>query len=252
MAVSLQRRARALPSEIAHSHDFDRSRESIAERLVRLGFGLAIAGVGVQVAAHLSYALLFDYDVPQLNLDAEANVFSWASTVATFAAATAALLLAVAGTRRLRYFFLAGALALFSLDDAVEIHERLGERVTQGTLGLPETVAHSIWPLVFFPILALAFTSLALAYRESAGRIRSTLGLGLVLLVTGIGVEAVQAAWYGTGEGAESVPGALLITLEESAELAGWILVATGLLAIACTTLVRLGAQEADRPAARR
>jgi hypothetical protein len=251
MAVSLQRRRRA-PSQIAHVHDFDLSREPIAERLVRLGFFLAIAGVGVQVVAHLSYALLFDYDVPQLNLDAEANVFSWASTVATFAAATAALLLAVAGTRPLRYSFLAGALALFSLDDAVEIHERLGESVTQRTLGLPESVAYSVWPLAFFPVLALAFASLALAYRESAGRIRSTLGVGLGLLVTGIGVEAVQAAWYGTGEGAESVPGALLITLEESAELAGWILVASGLLAVGCTTLLRLGARGADRPAARR
>jgi hypothetical protein len=248
MAVSLQRRTPALSAQL---DDGDEAVALIGDRLVRLGWGLAIAGVAVQVAAHFSYALLFDYDVPQLNLDAEQNVFSWASTVATFAAATAALLLALAAARPRRYYALAAALGLFSLDDSVELHERFGEDVTQGTLGLSEPVAFAIWPLVFFPLLALVFVLLGLAYRESAGRVRSTLGVGLVLLVVGIGVEALQAAWYGTGEGAESFPGALLITTEESAELSGWILVATGLYAIVCTTLLRSG-RGADRPTAPR
>jgi MFS family permease len=245
VAISLQRRPGQLPTD---TNDVEPAHPWIAERVLRFGIGLAIAGVAVQTVAHLSYALVFDYDVPQLNLDAEQNVFSWASTVTTFAAATGALLLAVLGTHSRRYFFLAAALAMFSLDDSVELHERLGESATEGPLGLSEDVAHAVWPLVFFPALALVFVLLALTWRESTGQIRSTLGFGLVLLVMGIGVEALQGAWYGTGREAESLLGALQITVEESAELAGWILIATGLLTTACVTLLRLGAR-GNRPA---
>lgn len=209
----------------------------VVGRLLSLGFGLAIAAVVFQTAAHMSYALVFDYERAELNLDAENNTFSWLSSSATFAAAVAALLLAVLSARSLRWYALAAALALFSLDDAIQLHEKWGERSTEA-LGLPLDVAFAIWPIVFLPALAFVFVLLALAARSATGRIRIALGASLALLVLAIGTEALQAAWYSSGQEGESFGGALLITIEEDVEIAGWILIATALLAMACEQLL--------------
>jgi hypothetical protein len=196
---------------------------TVVDRIVRWGVGLAVAGAAVQCTAHLLFHALGS-DNGVLNSDAEDNVWAWASSAATFAAAFAALLLAAAEPARARgRLLLAGLLALFSLDDAVQLHEDYGEEFTQDVLGLSEVASHAVWPALFFPALALAVVLLAREARRAGGRL---ILVGIGLLAAGVGLEATAYLLE-----SETWPGALEIALEESAELAGWILIATGLAA---------------------
>jgi len=64
----------------------------LGERLLRIGFPLAAAAVAFQTAAHLINEFLLDDRVEGLDADVEGNVFTWASSVSTFAFAVAAFL----------------------------------------------------------------------------------------------------------------------------------------------------------------
>jgi len=70
--------------------------ERVGERLLRIGVVLAVAAVGIQTLAHLANEFLLDDRVEGLDADVEGNAFTWASSVAVFAVAIAALLHAVA------------------------------------------------------------------------------------------------------------------------------------------------------------
>lgn len=205
--------------------------EAHTARIVFAGFAIASLAFVAQSAAHFAYVFLFDARVGQLNLDAENNAFAWASSVTTFVAALLAVAVAYLW-HRVWLLLVAAVLAVFSLDDAVQLHEELGEWAN-GKLGLPDELARVIWPALFFPLLAFVFVALWRLANRAAKPVRVTIRLALGLLVLAIVAEASAAAWYGTGGEAETFVGALEIAIEESAELAGWILVATGLAATA-------------------
>jgi hypothetical protein len=68
----------------------------LGERLLRIGLWLTVAAVAFQTVAHLSNEFLLDDRMQALDADVEVNVFTWASSVATFAVAVAAFLHAFA------------------------------------------------------------------------------------------------------------------------------------------------------------
>jgi hypothetical protein len=214
---------------------------ALVSRLLSVGVALAAAAAAVILVSQFSYVFVFDAEVGGLNADAENNAFSWMSTVTTFCGAFAALLVAFAGRNRNgRFLALALVLAFFSFDDAVQVHETIGTDVAESIFGEGTALVHALWPVLFFPLLAFAFLLLWDVSRELPPRAGLAVRIGLGLLVLGVFLEGAASAWYESGEDAENFVGALEIGLEEGAELAGWILVVTGLTARACLSLAGL------------
>jgi hypothetical protein len=139
--------------------------ESLSGWLLSAGLALAVAGVVVQTTAHLVQAFVapsLDY----LNADRDGNVFAWASSVAIFGAAFAALVLY--GLRRRRgLLVLALALAFFSLDDIAAIHERLALHA-EDLLGLADYSRRAVWVVLFMPLLVIVTALLVSIAREAS------------------------------------------------------------------------------------
>jgi hypothetical protein len=222
--------------------------DTLGERLLRIGVLVAVAAVAFQTAAHLSNEYLFDDRFAGLDADVEGNAFTWASSVATFALAMAAFLHAVVFSTRKREFSLLVALGvLFSVDDAVQYHERLGLGLGEDLLGLPDYLAVRMWLVLYLPLLLLAGALLwvvAATLWEPAGR---TLRLGLALLVASIPVEIVGAGTRWLEEEGTDVPNDLRIAVEEGLELGGWILAAVGITTGFVFALMRYRPLEAAR-----
>lgn len=220
------------------------SRHDPLERLLRLGVAFALVGVAIQTALHLTNNLALDGHVENFNPDAEHNVWTWASASATFAAAYAALVRAVLVLEsRMRYLLIAAIFAFFSLDDAIEIHEQVSWNLAVETLGLPSYVQGRLFAVIYLPLLAGAGLLLWRVAQESPARIRLHLHAGLGLLVLAVLVEPVTLIWQSQGVGARSVPDTIEVSIEEGAELGGWILVATAL-----TGLLYLAFNAPSRP----
>jgi hypothetical protein len=203
----------------------------LGERLLRIGVRLAVFAVAVQTVAHLSNEFLFEDRVEGLDADIEGNVFTWASSVATFTVGVAAFLHALAFSTRRREFGALAALGIwFSLDDAIQVHERVALNLGEDVLGIADFVAVRLWLVLYAPLLLLAgflLWNVVQLLWEPAGR---TVRFGLFLLVASIPVEIAGAGTRWLDEEGTSVPEDLRIALEEGVELGGWILVAAGLL----------------------
>jgi MFS family permease len=203
-----------------------------ADRLVRAGVVLAVVGVAGQTVIHLVNLFALDYRHHHLDVSAEHTAFSWASTAATFAAACAALLLATRPRThgRMRFALLGLLLAEFSLDDFIEIHERLGVW-TEEALELPEAIGPRVWLLVYLPVLVSAALLLLWSALNAPPLSRRFQFLGIGLLVgaafsEGLGVLTKLLEEHGT-----ETPHRLRAALEEGLELGGWIILAAGLAA---------------------
>lgn len=203
---------------------------------LRVGAGLAIAAVAAQSVADLANFAFFDRTVGQLNADAEPNLWSWASATATAYAALALLLLAlVRPGRRVALALLAAAAAFFSLDDALEIHERI--RWVGGWQD-PQRV---LWPALYLPLLAAVFVVLWRIAGEAASRACLFVHVGLCLLAAAVACELAGAVlvWIGLGVGTFAYE--LEVIVEEGLELSGWILIATGTIADFLARVARTG-----------
>jgi hypothetical protein len=201
-----------------------------ADRLLHAGVVLAVVGVGGQTLLHLVNLFVLGDRHQHLDVSAEHTAFSWASTAATFAAACAALLLATRPRThgRMRFALLGLLLAHLSLDDFVEIHERLGVW-TEDVLGLPEAIGPRIWLVVYLPVLVA--TALLLAWSAlnapPLSRRFQLAGIGLLIGATlseGLGVLTKLLEEHGV-----ETPHRLRAALEEGLELGGWIILAAGL-----------------------
>jgi hypothetical protein len=241
------------------SHSAEEAADVLTRRLLVVAVVAAVIATAVQTVVHLVGLAFFDLEIEVLNADADTSVFAWASIVATFAAAFAALLLAVASwpVRAARYGALAGILAFFSLDDMVQIHERVSRVWRQ--LGIPEDwhLARLLWPAIFLPLLVLAFVlpwQLGSTARPHARRLVRS---GLLLLVGAVALEAASPLLFQFGWDHRTWPHELEVVAEEGAELAGWILVAAGVSAVAlrelaASALPSYGAPPRSAPAAPR
>lgn len=198
--------------------------------LVVAGVYLALLAVAVQTALYLADVYAFDRRVGTFDVDTEGGFPAWAASVATFSTGFVALLLSfVEPARRWSLWALAGAATFLSFDEAVGIHERLGLEATEA-LDLSNTYLRVAWPAVYLPLLAAVAALVFQLARTSSGPARRLLAVGLVVLAGAVGLEIAglaldlipsltRQAWLYTGE----------IALEEAAELAGWILLTTGL-----------------------
>jgi hypothetical protein len=222
--------------------------EEVGGRLLRIGVLLAVAAVAFQTAAHLSNEFLLGDRVEGLDADVEGNVFTWASSVATFVLATAAFLHAVVFSARRREFSLLAALgALFSLDDVVQLHERLALRLGEDVLGLPDYVAVRLWLIFYLPLLLLAglllWRAAELVWEPAARALR----LGLLLLVASIPVELAGVVTRSLEEDGTTMPEDVRVALEEGLELGGWVFAAVGLTTGAVLALMNYGHAAAAR-----
>ena len=205
---------------------------SVRPRLLRFGLAIAAITVTAQAVAHVVGVQLLDDRYLHLNADDELGLPAWVSSSATFAAAFGAFLLALLEERvDASLLVLAGMLAFFSLDDAIGVHERLGENVAD-ELGYGETAQRLIWPVLFLPLFAVA----AILLVRTAGRLPEQLAglvyLGLGLLLLALAAELVSSVVYELADVERgSWPDTVEVVVEESAELGAWILIATALLA---------------------
>lgn len=212
----------------------------LGERLLRIGLWLTVAAVAFQTVAHLTNEFLLDDRVQGLDADVEANVFTWASSVATFAVAMAAFLHAIVFSWGRREFGALAALGVwFSLDDAIQLHERAALKLGEDVLGLPDYLAVRLWLLLYLPLLLVAgalLWKIAQQVWEPAGE---TVRLGLFLLVASVPVEIAGAGTRWLDEEGTSVPEDFRIAVEEGLELGGWLLAAVGLTTAVVVALIQ-------------
>jgi len=165
-----------------------------------------VAAVAVLVAVHVLDRLTVESQF--LDLNGEQNLQSWAST---FAFSLAGILALGAGLEH-RIWLAVGAIMLaLSIDDVAMLHERMEEHVDGGVALL------LIEPLAALAVLAV----FALAARTVHGLSRALLIGGLVALVV---AQGTSSAGFLRDE--LDLPLALLVVVEETAELLVGVLVA--------------------------
>ena len=200
----------------------------LVDRLLTVGFALAVIAVAAQTVGHLTNAFVLDYEIWNLDADQDGNALSWASSVATFSVGLGAFLLGLlAPTPIWRLLALAAILAFFSVDDVVGIHERLASETVHG-LDLRESFGRALWPLLYFPLLGFAVLALWRLAAESEARIRRAILLGLGLLAVAVAAEATSVLWWSDQAG-RPLADDLEVAIEEGAELGGWIILAAAL-----------------------
>ena len=209
-------------------------------RLLAISLPLAAAaGVGL-LLGHLANEFVLDRAVVQLQASAEHTAWTWAASMATFAASLAAGLLGFL-TRQRAPLALLGLLAFFALDDFIEIHERLGARVAD-LIGLPDWVGPRFWTLLYLPLLGLTVVLGWRLVRTLDAPVRRVVALGGALLAAGFVLEAGGIATKRLAEKGQPTPHEVRAGFEEAVELSGWILVAGGLSAAAVGAAYRLAA----------
>jgi len=209
------------------------------ERIVRAGFVVALGAVVIQTIAYVLNVAVFDARVTTLLVDVDTGVFTWASSSASFTAGFLAFALAVAGRSfSARYAVLAAILTVFSIDDAVAIHERFAAEAAFA-LDRPEaTYGRLLWIAAYAPLLATAAVILWRTSYRAPRMSRLALRLGLVLLGAGIFFEGVVSTTiFAAGGSQGGWPDVVAVTIEEGAELGGWILIAAGLTGIVVSLL---------------
>jgi integral membrane sensor domain MASE1 len=219
-------RVRQLEAHRTRSEDLGDPVEALADRLVRVGVGLALAAVLTQTIVHLVNA--FTLDRAMLTVNGEQNLSAWATSATIFAAGLACLLLAIVGQRpTLPLLGVAGLLAFFSLDEALAVHERVANTALE-RLDLSSAWDSVVWPIIYLPLTGAILVTLLVVSRTSPRTIGRLLVVGLGCLVLAVAAEVVSAPISDDENLAHTLEGAL----EEGLEFAGWALIATALLGL--------------------
>lgn len=212
----------------------------VSERLIRVGIAFAVVGVMIQTAIHSLNAALGGGQY--LDVNSEGNPTTWGHSAVIFASAFVCTVHATTLTRRrLVWAALAAILAFLSFDEMLLVHERVAEAVLE-VLNLPLVWDSVLWPVAYVPVLGVLVLLLVSVARSNAERVGSLVLVGLGFLFTAVAAEIPSAA---ISDGFFSWPHIVEGAVEEGAELAGWILIATGLTGI---TLAELLASSQDAP----
>jgi hypothetical protein len=197
---------------------------------------IAVAG---QTVAHLTNAFFLDYEIRNMDADADGNALSWAASVAIFAAALGAFLFSLFPSVPTRRFVaLSAVFVFFSLDEVAAIHENLASVAVRG-LDVPSSVGRAGWPILYVPLLVYVVFSLWRLAASAPNRIRSAILLALGLLAFAVVAESIATLWW--SEDSRPLLDDLEVAVEEGAELGGWIFVATAFAAILFDCLARAG-----------
>lgn len=225
-----ERLAIALPDEVEPPQV-----TALVERVVRVGLAFALAALAVQTIVDvLNQFLAEPYRAFDVNEDG--GIFSWPALVATFTAGFAALLLRLVHPRW-QFTLMALLFAFFSFDDFFGLHERVGRLDKE--LGIPEEWnLRYLWTLVFLPLFGVAATVVWLLADRASANVAACLRAGIGLLGLALVLETISPALV--SQWAQDTPQVRAeILIEENAELVGWILIATGLTALACRSIAR-------------
>ena len=200
-----------------------------SDRVLALGRAFALLGGAALLLGHVVNHLALDDRIGELQASAEHNVWSWAATMATLAAGLAALLHSlverparVGRARRPARVLLAGRLPGDPRERGLDVSE---------SLGLPDYVGPRLWVVLYLPLAAAGLVLLWRVAAELGGRPRSSILLGVALFGSGYLLEAAGIVTKRIEESGFELPHLIRAGLEESVELAGWILVAAGLSA---------------------
>lgn len=236
----LQRLLDALERRVGLDASLSAEGDELARRIVAFGIAVSAVAVVTQTVLHLTDIVVFDRGVNIFDADDDITVSGWASTAATFAAAVSILPLAFA-TRRALFFLLAGILAFFSFDDFIRLHERLAAAVE--SLGIDESLqlGRLIWAVIFLPLLVFVAGLLWTLARSLAADEARLVRFGLAGLAGAVLLEAASPGLFAFGLDHKDWLYETEVVVEEGAELAGWIWIATALMAASCRTLVSLG-----------
>jgi hypothetical protein len=223
----------------ARSGVFRRVREESAARAV---VWVAALVAGAQAAIGVGNELSLESRF--LNPDAEGSLFQLLTAAFTLVGAGAAAAHARAlAARRTRFVALALLLLYLAADDLLVIHERVGERLGEGLLGLPGHVAVRLWIVGLAPLLlAVVWLVATEAIRVGRPLGRVLLG-GLAALAAAVVVEAAGVVTRSPEfiERVSGKPETLRYLIEETFELGGWALVAGGLVALLARDTHALG-----------
>jgi len=197
--------------------------------------GVLLAGIGVamQSALYLVDMYVLDRSVELFDLE-EGAIVTWAASSAAFAVAVVAALLALLDERvKVRAVVVAAGAAFLSFDDATYLHERIALGIT-AALDASDTYVQLVWPSLYFPLLAVVAVCLLRIATDTATAHRLVVA-GLALLTSAVVLEVAALALERAG--VDSWPSTVEVVMEEGVELAGWVLIATGvavrLLAVA-------------------
>lgn len=198
---------------------------SQARTVLVAGGLLAAVALVAQAGAHLANYAFFDMGISHLDADVDGNALTWASSLATLSAAAFALMLSrlVPGRRGL-LTALGLLLAFFAADDAFGIHENLGS--TLARVGLPDVAG--IWFPVYLPLFGFC-AAVLWTLGSPERRVVTTVRFGVLLLGAAIAGEALTAVVPALERTDAAWLYELEVALEEAAELAGWIVIASAL-----------------------
>jgi hypothetical protein len=186
----------------------------------RLALGIAVAAAALTASLHLLDVWIFNLRLDALNADANWSISDTASFVAIAATLAAVLVIAARGGPGVTAALaLVPILAFIVLDDGMQLHERFGE----------------LWQVVYLPVLGPAFVLLWWSSRHERDAARLT-RLGLVVLAISLFMghvfeTFVSADYWDRGDWAYESK----VAVKQGLELAGWVLVAAGIGAVART-----------------
>ena len=206
------------------------ARSADQRSLVVAGVSLTFLAVSLQTALYLVDVYAFDRRFGTFDVDQESGFPAWAASVAIFSTGFIALLLGfVESSRKLSLWALGGAVIFLSFDESLIVHERVGLAVTDA-LDLSDTYLRVAWPAAYVPLLAAIAALVFQLARTSTDPARRLLLAGLLALAAAVGLEIAGLALDLVPSLTIGLLYTVQIALEEGAELAGWILLTTGLV----------------------
>jgi len=201
--------------------------------LLLSGATLAAASAAATIVSQIVNEFVLGSGQPQLDVDREWNIWAWVGSASILAAASVAFLSAVAiRAWAVRLGMLAAWFAFLSLDDIVEVHERIGIRLGTATGLIEGDESARLWVVVYLPAMAVSLVVLLKIRRElCSAPAQRVMHWGLLLIGLAVAAEVLGSVTRRIG-GSGAWPYDLTVAVEEAAETAGWILLATGVAAV--------------------
>lgn len=222
----------------------DRKTQERVDVTLKLGVGLALVAPIVFLIPHLVNAFLLDHSVEWFDANGEGTPLAWASGMATAAVAIGAALAATMTGPVTPMMTLSAIAAFFSMDDVIGFHDKASGFVVRN-LGLAPEWDSLLWPPVYLPlVLIAAVLVIRLGRRGTVASYRAIL-LGLGLLGAAIVLEIVSAPWSEGTNVVHTLEGGI----EEAIELAGWVLIGTGVLCSVIANIAALGFEQREETA---
>ena len=194
--------------------------------LVATGLILAGAAVVLQTCLYVLNVYGLNRAVDLFDLE-EGGLVTWVTSSTTFSAAVLVLILGLIDpARKHRTTALAAGLAFISFDDAVFLHERIASRIA-AELDVSDSYIQVIWPLLYLPLLA-TIAVLLLGLARNTRPAHRLVVAGLAILAGAVALEVASHALSRADVESDSWLWVLEISLEEGAELVGWVLIAIG------------------------